>query len=266
MKEYQIILEDIASRFQEKLNNREFRAGSVIDLYNTAVAEMLADVYIEIENAKNPYLYSNLEGKLLDDLGVLVNCPRKENETDDNYKYRIINWKIASEAGNNKAVELNLMDLEYASYVEQVGFSQGAGTVTYYVIPKEYTDETIANALDEVNRKVKEKTFDSLYKKYVIPVQLPIQFIVYIRSEQGDLEYIKKNLKTKIQDYVNNIAPREYLDIGEINKIGINENYVNYFNVIGFYVGNENKTETRVLQSIESKFLLDKIVWVEDEA
>ena len=51
-----------------------------------------------------------------------------------------------------------------------------------------------------------------------------------------------------------------------LNKIGINENYVNYFNVIGFYVGNENKTETRVLQSIESKFLLDKIVWVEDEA
>lgn len=265
MKEYQEILEDITKRFKNKLSERELRSGSIIDFYNSAVAEVWEEVYQEIEDAKNPYLYSNLEGELLDDLGILVNCVRKENESDDNYKYRIINWKISSEAGNNKAVETNLLDLTYASYVEQVGFSQGAGTVTYYVIPKEYTDETIANALEEVHQKVSEKTMDSLYKKYVIPTQLPVQLAVYIRSEQGDLEYIKSNLESKIRNYVNNIAPREYLEIGEINKIGVNENYVSYFNVLSYYIGNENKTETRALQSIESKFLLDKIVWIEDE-
>lgn len=264
MKQYQEILSDITERFKNKISRQELRAGSVIDFYNTAVAEVLADVHVEIENAKNPYLYSNLEGEYLDDLGILVNCSRKEGESDDNYKYRVINWKLAGESGNNKAVEVNLLDLEYASYVEQVGFSQGAGTVTYYVIPKVYSDETIANALDEVHQKVSEVAMDSLYKKYIIPTQVPIQFVVYIRSEQGDLEYIKKNLKTKIQDYVNNIAPKDYLDIGEINKIGVNESLVSYFNVVSFYVNNENRTETKVLQPIETKFLLDKIIWVED--
>ena len=91
-----------------------------------------------------------------------------------------------------------------------------------------------------------------------------IKLQVYISSIDGDLDTIKDNLETKISEYINKIAPGDYLEVGEINRMGINENNVDYFNVTALLIDNVVTSDIRVLQTIDSKMLYDEIIWAED--
>ena len=89
MKTYDKIKESLDSRFKDRAH-RYIRKGSVIDLINSSIAQEMEDAYIEIENARNPHIYTNMSGDNIDRLGYMVNVPRQNNEDDDTYLYRII--------------------------------------------------------------------------------------------------------------------------------------------------------------------------------
>jgi hypothetical protein len=76
-----------------------------------------------------------------------------------------------------------------------------------------------------------------------------------------DEDNIKLNLQKKMKDYINNIAPGNKLEIGHLNKIGINEPNVNYFSVSQMYIDNEEYQDIFAIQKLEDKFLFDEIIW-----
>lgn len=264
IKQAEEIQKDITNRFEERIQNK-IAAGSTIDLYNVALSETLQDVYQEIENNKTPHIWSSLEGWKLDDTGTMFNLPRKTGESDANYKYRLQHWLLSNEASNTTAIQNALLaPFEYVSNVNYFPYTKGAGTGTCYIIPKSYDTETINNAFDEVYTIVKKVASPSLFVEYIIPTIIGIKLQIYISSINGDLTTIKNNLEAKISEYINGIAPGEYLEVGEINKIGINENNVDYFNVTSLLVDNVVINNIRILQEIDSKMLYDEIIWAED--
>ena len=86
---------------------------------------------------------------------------------------------------------------------------------------------------------------------------------ISISNSDSNLADIKRNLEIKLAEYINAIPPKESLDIGYINKLGINETGVSYFNVSGLFVDGVSVTNLKVLQDIKSKMLLDTIQWIE---
>ena len=74
---------------------------------------------------------------------------------------------------------------------------------------------------------------------------------------------IKSNITSRIKDYINGIAPDERLEIGRIVRLGLNEEGVDYFNVVTYYIDGEQQTELTKIQGLETKFLFDCIEWVE---
>jgi tryptophanyl-tRNA synthetase len=72
---------------------------------------------------------------------------------------------------------------------------------------------------------------------------------------------IKNNISTKIQNYVNSIAPGDYLSIKDIILLGLNESGVEYFNIVSYSIDGETSTDIKVIQELETKFLFDSITW-----
>jgi hypothetical protein len=260
MKSSDTIQKNIALRFEDK-TLKKIQEGSVIDMYNVAVSETLEDVYQEIEDSKNPHIFTNLSGQQLDDTGFWVNCPRKDAEDDQNYMYRLMNWMLANEASNDTAIQDGLLNVTYASNIDYVPFTKGSGTATCYVIPKYYDNETISKSLAEAAAIVKKKASPSLFVEYIIPAIRGVKLQIFIEAGKGDIVLIKNNVERKIREYINVIPPGEFLKVGEINKIGVNEPGVDYFSILSLIIENEEVKDIEILQEIDSKFLFDEIIW-----
>lgn len=262
MKTANAIRSDIASRFKAR-TNKDIRGGSVIDLIHSAVSEEMEDAYTEIENNKNPHIYTNMDTASLDKTGFFVNVPRETDETDQNYLHRIMNWTKLKAASNLTAINDTILNMTYASNAQYFPGIYGAGTGVVYVIPKTYDDTVITNALKEAKEKLVEVIDPAAYTEYIVPTIVPVKFIIKISSENGDLDYIKTNTSSLIRAYINAIAPKEYLSIGKVNKIGETLENVDYFNVLATHLDGETKTDLKFLQGLETKFLFDEIVWEE---
>ena len=259
MKTSEEVYESLKSNFEDKIKD-EIQTGSVIDIYNKTIADECRDMYQYIEDNKNPYLFTNTFGEDLDSLGYWVNLTREEDETDEHYKYRLKDWLLTSEASNTTAITNSLLSPEYASNIQYVPYTYGSGTATCYIIPNEYEEETIAAALEEAEELIKDIVSPSLYVEYIVPSIRGVKLNCFL-STTGDETTIKSNISKKIQDYVNGIAPGDFLSIGEIIKLGINENGVEYFNVVSVFIDEEQTTDIQIIQELETKFLFDEIIW-----
>lgn len=257
-------LSEIYQNIQTRFTNRsklEIQPGSTVDFFTLATADAIREAYQEIEDSKDPHIYTNLSGDRLDSTGLLVQCPRLPNEPDDSYKHRLMNWTGSNEASNIIAIENALIHMEYASYVTYLPFTEGVGTATAYIIPKSYDGDIPDKALAETKDRISKIVSPSAYVNYVIPYSEAVKVIAYINSEDGDLELLKSNIKSKVADYVNGIAVGDYLSLGEINKIGVNEPNVSYFNTVQLFVDGVEISSLKVLQKIHSKLLLEDIIW-----
>lgn len=236
--------------------------GTVLDDQTYALADALAEAYIEIENNKNPYLYSKISGSNLDDLGYMVNCSRQANEEDDSYLHRLVEWMISCESANYDSIENALMNLQFASYATYVPFVYGVGTAIVYIIPNSYDDDTIISAKLEVKNRVDKVKSAASYIEYVVPEQKHISLAIRIEYEDNaDKSYVLTQLTKKIHDYINNIAIGSKLEIGELNKIGTNQVGVDYFVIVQMYINSEPANELSYLQTIHRKFVFDNLIY-----
>lgn len=260
MKTAAQVREDILNRFYSKTRT-QIEAGSVVDIFARVLAEIDEDIYQEIDRNRTPHVWSYLEGQQLDDTGTMLNLPRKTGESDANYRYRLMNWTLTNEASNYTAINDALLLPTYASNIEFRPKIRGCGTGVCYVIPKEYTSHYITNSLLEAKKIVESVASPSLYVEYIVPEILGVQLQVYMISENGDIDAIKGNIERNVLEYINNIPPYSYLQVGQINRIGILEDKVDYFNVMSVIINGATTTDTAIVQRIDTKFLYDEIIW-----
>ena len=260
------IYQNIKKVFFDK-TNIDVERGTAIDYYILASSDMLLKAYEEIENNRTPHIYSSLKGQQLDDLAILVGLTRRPDESDKNFLYRILSWNVSNKSSNTLAIETALMDMEYCSNVTYIPHAFGCGTAAAYIIPKVMDDEGEELAIAETKKRWEGVTSPSTYIEYLIPTIREVRLRLLINADAADVESIKNNIEDRILEYVNGIAPGSYLEIGEINKIGTNENNVKYFNVSSVFIDEKETGAISILQKVESKLLISEadIIWVEVE-
>lgn len=259
MKSLDQIYESILSKFKSK-TNLDVAKGSVIDNYTVSVSSALEEAYKEIENNKNPHIFTKLEGDYIDKMGLLVGCARQGGESDESYLYRMLSWNTSNQAANTTSIETALMNMTYASNVTYVPYTQGVGTATAYIIPKSLDSETQEKAIQETKDKLLPVLSAGSYVEYIVPKTIPVNIVAYL-SVYKDEENVKKNIQNKIQDYINNIAPGDKLEIGQLNKIGISETNVGYFSVSIVKLGSDEMQDISATQKLEEKFVFNEIIW-----
>lgn len=263
-KSAETIYTDINETFYQA-TGKDYRSGSALGFFTDAVSRALEDAHTEIDNNKNPHIYTNLSGEDLDKFGTMVNVPRESFESDDTYLYRILNWTYLKAGANKTAVNDSLLNLTYSSNAEYYPGVYGAGTGVVYVIPKTYETETMNDALQEVKERIADVISPESYTEYIIPTPIAVKIVCYITSEYGDVDYLKSQAETSIKDYINAIAPNDYLSVGAINKMIINMDNVDMFAVDGVYLDGTRNYNNKILQDIETKMLFDSVVWEGDD-
>lgn len=260
MKTSEQVREDIFNRFYQKTRT-QVEEGSMIDIFTTVLSEVHEDIYQEIDRNRTPHVWSYLEGEQLNDTGTMLNLPRRTGESDTNYRYRLMNWTLSNEASNTTAINDALLSPVYASNIEFRPKVRGCGTGVCYVIPKEYTTKYITNSLLEAKQIIETVATPGLYVEYIVPEVLGVKLQVYMVSENGDIDAIKGNIERNVLEYINDIPPYSYLQVGHINRIGITEPKVDYFNVMSVIINGATVTDTAIIQRIDTKFLYDEIIW-----
>lgn len=264
VKSSETIHDEIKKRFEKRMND-SFEDNSMMDLFTIAISDEFESVYDEIDRNRTPHVWTSLEGEQLDKAGAGLNCPREVGESDVSYKYRLLNWNLSNEAGNDTAIKTALLNPKWARDIEYIPFTDGCGTATCYVLPKHYTREYIENSLKEASDIIARKGNPGTFVKYVVPRVLGVRLQVVLQAKEGaDVELLKARLGEKIAEYVNSVPPKSYLETGEIDRLAYSEDEVLSFNLVGLSIDNSYTTQRSVLQGLNTKMLFDEIDWEEN--
>ncbi len=245
----------------ERSTGHKYRSGSALGFITDAVSREMEKAHLEIERNKNPHIYTNLYGEDLDKMGTFVNVPREAGEDDMTYLYRIMNWTYLKAGATKIAVNDSLLNLEYSSDAQYYPQIHGAGTGVIYVTPTKYEDDIMAKALAEVKDRVKNVLSPESYTEYIIPTAIPVNLICHLEVNGGDVAYIRDKITRAIKEYINGIAPNDYLSVGEMNRIGLAVDNVDFFSIDGVYLNGDYNTNTKILQELETKMLFQEISW-----
>ena len=261
IKSFEEIYQNIKNKFFE-LTGVDVAPRSIIDMIMKAIADSMETIYKTIEKNKRPYWFTKQTGEELDDTGYFLDCPRQEDESDENYLYRLSNWIQRNASSNRQAIEDTGKVLLYSSAASYIPYTHGIGTATIYLIPLEYTDTGKDIALREAEQKFGKVISPSSIVYYEIAEPSLIKLVVYLDIKKDyDIEAIKYQIRQSVESYVNGIAPGEKLRLGEINKLGLSVDGVEYFNVVQMYNNEEEITNFELLQTLVAKFLLDEIIY-----
>lgn len=230
---------------------------SFIDQLLYACSDSLNEAYTEIEKNKTPHIYTSLSGERIDGLGVLVGCYRYENESDKSYLARVMAHHKTHAASNATAIEMMLAELKYSSHASYTPFTQGTGTATIHFIPVFYDDATIEKAIGEIKARLKQVVSPDSYIKVQVAIPISVKIFAYAQLD-GQNEFITTQLQEKIKKYVNGIPIGNTLSYGMINRIGLSETGVSYFNTIGIYLDEKKMEDLEMMQTIQNKFLFDQ--------
>ena len=263
MRTAEEVYNDIRQRFTDTTGHEP---GVVLDLFTSAVSDEGGRIYKQIEDNKNPHVWSKLEGTDLDDTGVWVNVARDIDESDESYRYRLMQWRHLKEMATETAIDTALLNPTFAADLRYIPLTHGSGTGTCYVIPKHYTEDNIRLSLEEAQERIERTSAAGAYVDYVVPEIKGVSMEIYLETSDGDVAAIKEQITSQIRTYINSIAPGDYLSVGEINKFGVNMPTVEFYSVLSLSIDGEQIPGAKVMQQIDSKFIFDNIAWLEAEA
>lgn len=265
IKSFEQIYNEIKDNFYKR-TKVDIEPRSVIDMIIKALADALKVIYQTIEDNKKPYLFTKQKGEELDDTGYFLNCPRLDNETDGNYLYRLSNWVQRNAACNRTAIDDRCKELVYTKAANYVAYTHGVGTGTIYLIPLDYTDAMKQAALNEASYKVGAVIAPTSLVYFEIAEPSFIKLVTYLDVKDGyDKAVAQQTIHSSVKTYINSIAPGDKLLVGDINKIGLNVEGVEYFSVIQLFNNDEELADFELLQTVKAKFLLEEIIWWEVE-
>ena len=259
--------EDIYISLKNKFYNStkiDIAKGSVIDMILKSFSSIIQEAEQKIEDNKKPYLFTKQTGSDLDNTGVFLQCPRLPNESDDNYRYRLMKWTQRNASNNLTAIEEAIKTLTFSSSATYVPYTNGIGTATVYIIPYRYEEDFIKNAILEAESVIGKVISPSSIVEYTVPAPTKVKLVAYWDvKENSDINYIKREIVSKVKEYINGLAPGNKLMLGTINNMALNVDGVEYFNIIQVYLDDKESTSFEILQTVETKMLYDEIIWWE---
>jgi len=148
----------------------------------------------------------------------------KDDESDENYRFRIQQQTISGEAGNYSAIRLNLLSVSGISDIVRIKYPRGIGTADWLI--KAVTPEVPQRLIDLAQEAIDEKESSGVENIADAPVTIGLQLEFSItyrgRPEDQIKELIKTTIRRKIIEYINELGIGETLVIDQLVKIILN--------------------------------------------
>lgn len=216
--------------------------GAIAKLFMNIVNQNIADLYNTLTVNHIRAFVTTADGAALDAIGVLVQCFRLEDETDDNFRYRIVNQCLTLATSNETAIRLTALTVDGVDDVILKPYSMGAGSFTVVVL----SDDAITN--DSILEAVRTKLLD--VHGYGIRYNIVSPTLTYIKIKQRliinsslsdvDKQEIRYDAQLALNDYLSNLDIGEDIITDKITQIlmNVSENIIEESNM-EFYINNE---------------------------
>ena len=116
--------------------------GAIAKLFMNIVNQNISNLYDTLTVNHIRAFVTTADGAALDAIGVLVQCFRLKDETDDNFRYRIVNQCLTLATSNETAIRLTALTVEGVNDVILKPYSMGAGSFTVIVLSDEDVTST----------------------------------------------------------------------------------------------------------------------------
>lgn len=148
----------------------------------------------------------------------------RDEESDENYRFRIQQQTIAGEAGNYNAIRLNLLSIAGVSDVVREQYPRGIGTADWLI--KAVTPEVPQSLIDLAQTAIDEKQSSGMENTARAPITIGTQIVFALtyrsRLEDQVKELIKTTVRRNIITYINELAIGESLVIDQLVKTVLN--------------------------------------------
>lgn len=206
--------------------------GSISKLFSSIINSEISEFYEHLTTYQKLAFVSTSSGEYLDKIGELLNCKRKEKETDDNFRYRITKQVLILTSANKEAVKSAALSVEGVDDIVATAYSKGAGSFDLFIVNNEGTisEDTMNEVMKRVNEAkgygINCTVAEPKYKKINLRIKLLFKDTVLFLDKDEIIEKVRIN----IFDYINSLQIGEEFLVNRLTTIILNtdENIVNF--------------------------------------
>ncbi|MDD3412424.1 MAG: baseplate J/gp47 family protein [Lachnospiraceae bacterium] len=148
----------------------------------------------------------------------------RNEESDDNFRFRIQREKISGEAGNETAIRLSALLIPGVSDIVKIPYSRGIGTNDWLI---RSTSTLVSSSLiDAVQNVIDERQSAGMSNLAKAPniVGLELSFPLTYKTvlEDSEKEKIRAEIRKNLADYINNLAIGEKLILDQLVRVVLN--------------------------------------------
>jgi phage-related baseplate assembly protein len=254
------ILADLEYRLQMSTDITNTDPGSVARTFLEVLTEEFYDFYSELELSVTMGFVSTASGRYLDMIGMLLNCQRAIDETDENYRARIVNQVYVVAGANITAIRLKALAVNGVKDVIFKEYSHGAGSFSCYVI----TDDAQASRsiLRAVEAAINDTKAYGVYAEVKTPVLIPVELMVRLvfSNDAGAAEKttIRQNVVRQVRNYINSLSLGDTLVINEvIQQVMDVSTKIKDLDIYSLKVNGTSRHITNQTIKWDEKFILD---------
>ena len=216
--------------------------GAIAKLFMNIVNKNIANLYNTLTVNHIRAFVTTADGGALDAIGVLVQCFRLKDETDDNFRYRITNQCLTLATSNETAIRLTALTVDGVEDVKLKPYAMGAGSFTVIVISNE--DVTASGILEQVRIKLLDVHGYGIRYNVVSPTltYVSIKHRLYLNESISDIEKqeIRYNVQLALTEYLSNLKIGENIMTDKITQVimNVSDNIIQESNM-AFYINGE---------------------------
>lgn len=199
-------------------------AGSIAKLFMNIVNSNISNLYETLTVNHLRAFVTTSSGDALDAIGVLLQCTRLDDETDDNYRYRITQQCLVLASSNETAIRLTCLTVDGVKDVVPKPYAMGAGSFTVIILSDE--DVTSTDILTNVETKLQKVHGYGIRYKAVSPTlnYIKIKHRVYLKDSLPDTEKqeIRYNVQIALSDYFSNLSVGDDIIVDKITQAVMN--------------------------------------------
>lgn len=212
------LIEKQFNKSKEKIFNTAFnKLTSKTDITNLTpggLARSILDIftdefdiaYDKLTTAMVTGLISKTPGPYLDEVGKLVDCERRPNESHENYRYRITKQNENLATANRTALRLACLSVDGVEDIEFKDYLRGIGTFDVYVITEdpEPSPGILQKVQEQINKVEAEGNDGAVLSPRIIPIDMNISLIFYENTTSEEKRDIRQEVTYRIEKYINN--------------------------------------------------------------
>ena len=235
--------------------------GAIAKLFMNVVNKYIANLYNTLTVNHIRAFVTTADGAALDAIGKLLQCFRLKDETDDNFRYRIINQCLTLATSNETAIRLTALTVDGVNDVILKPYSMGAGSFTVIILSDE--DVTSTGILETVRQKLLNVHGYGIRYNVVSPTltYVSIKQKLYLNTTLSDIEKqeIKYDVQLALAEYLNSLNVGEDIIIDKITQVimNVSENILEESNM-AFYINGEKALYVNQSCRWFERFILSK--------